>query len=158
LARIQAMGVPLEVLHQAGLGEEDSVRRDYAEAGVAARVAGFINEIAAAYCRTQFVISSAGALTLAELAAMGLPALLVPSSVVSSGHQHANAVTYAERVGGLWTSEDAWDPDALAASLAALLNDPAALHEQARRARAMARPNAAREVVEVSEALMAGSW
>jgi UDP-N-acetylglucosamine--N-acetylmuramyl-(pentapeptide) pyrophosphoryl-undecaprenol N-acetylglucosamine transferase len=158
LARIQSQGIPLDVVHQAGLGEEDPVRRAYAEAKVPARVEGFINGIAQTYRCAQFVISSAGALTLAELAAMGLPALLVPSSVVSAGHQHANAVAFAKSVGGLWVAENDWDPARLSESLGALLTNPAVLEEQARRTRALARPNAARDVIEVCESLMSGSW
>ena len=154
LARIQATGIALDVVHQAGLGAEESVGRDYAAAGIAARVEGFIHEIAAAYRCAQFVISSAGALTLAELAAMGLPALLVPSNAVSANHQHNNATSWAEAVGGLSISEDDWNAEKLATSLASLLNDPAALAEQSRRARALARPDAARAVINVCEALI----
>ncbi|MGH8225929.1 MAG: glycosyltransferase, partial [Gammaproteobacteria bacterium] len=110
-----------------------------------------------AYAWADFAIARAGALTLAELAAVGLPAVLVPFPAAVDDHQTANARVF-ESAGAAWLmAQTALDAD----SLAALLDRLAAsgregLVEMAERARRLARPDAAarvaRAVLEAAEA------
>jgi UDP-N-acetylglucosamine--N-acetylmuramyl-(pentapeptide) pyrophosphoryl-undecaprenol N-acetylglucosamine transferase len=145
---------PLEVWHQVGEHDPAPVRGAYERAGVAARVSDYIPDIATAYRFAHFVISNAGAVTLAELAATGLPSLQVPLAAAADDHQTANAMRFAQEGGGWWVAEREWDPDRLAIRLHALLCDPAAWLDAARRAHALATPAAARLIVADCEGLM----
>jgi len=122
-----------------------------------ARIEAFIVDMAAAYLEADFVITAAGALTLAELAMFGLPALLVPLAAAAMGHQVANAKVYAEQAGGAWVAEHDWDTEPLARRVAKTLSDFDVLNTQGQRLREMARPNAARILVEDCETLLAGA-
>jgi UDP-N-acetylglucosamine--N-acetylmuramyl-(pentapeptide) pyrophosphoryl-undecaprenol N-acetylglucosamine transferase len=155
LARVQELGVPITVRHQTGDGETERVKREYKRLGIDARIDAFIDDMAEAYCEAEFVIAAAGALTLAELAMFGLPALLVPLTAAAKGHQIANAKIYAAHAGGVWVPELGWDTEPLARRVASTLDDFDAMSAQAQRLRDMARPNAARTLVDECEALLA---
>jgi UDP-N-acetylglucosamine--N-acetylmuramyl-(pentapeptide) pyrophosphoryl-undecaprenol N-acetylglucosamine transferase len=158
LARVRALGVPLKVRHQSGDGETERVRLAYHRLELDAQVEAFIGDMAKAYFDADFVITAAGALTLAELALFGLPALLVPLTAAAKGHQIANAREYAERTGGAWVPEHAWDTEPLARRVASMLSESQdTLTAQAQRLREMATPHAARKLVEECQTLLAGT-
>lgn len=90
LARI-AGELPLEVRHQAGRHEVELTRGNYIRLGVAADVTAFIDDMAAAYDWADLVVCRAGALTVSELAAAGLPSILVPFPHAVDDHQTHNA-------------------------------------------------------------------
>jgi UDP-N-acetylglucosamine--N-acetylmuramyl-(pentapeptide) pyrophosphoryl-undecaprenol N-acetylglucosamine transferase len=156
LARIRELGVPVVVRHQTGDGEIERVRKAYQRLGFDARVEAFIDDMAQAYCQADFVITAAGALTLAELALFGLPALLVPLTAAAKGHQIANAKIYAQHSGGAWVPEGDWDTESLAKLVATSLADFDALSAQAQQLRQMATPDAAQVLVEECEAMLDG--
>lgn len=158
MAGIASRGVAIEVLHQSGMGAGETVRERYRRAGVSARVEEFVEDMAGAYAQTDFAVTSAGALTLAELAATGLPALIVPSNAVAGAHQHANAIAYAERTGNPWTAEERWNAGALADHIAQMLCNAPRLEELGRAAAATARPDAAMLVVRECERVMREKW
>ncbi|MGH8220713.1 MAG: undecaprenyldiphospho-muramoylpentapeptide beta-N-acetylglucosaminyltransferase [Steroidobacteraceae bacterium] len=83
--------LPIEVRHQAGSRWHEAAERSYAAAGVRAQVAAFIDDMAAAYAWADLVICRSGALTISELAATGLGAILVPFPAAVDDHQTANA-------------------------------------------------------------------
>ena len=157
LARVRDLAVPITVRHQTGEGETERVRQEYQRLKIDARIEVFIDDMAEAYLEADFVITAAGALTLAELAMFGLPALLVPLAAAAMGHQVANAKVYAERAGGAWVAEHDWDTEPLARRVAKTLGDFDVLNNQAQRLREMATPHAARILVEECEALLAGA-
>jgi UDP-N-acetylglucosamine--N-acetylmuramyl-(pentapeptide) pyrophosphoryl-undecaprenol N-acetylglucosamine transferase len=80
-----------EVRHQCGKRHLDAAQRNYRAAGVEARVAPFIDDMAEAYAWADLVLCRAGALTVAELAAAGMAAILVPYPYAVDDHQTANA-------------------------------------------------------------------
>lgn len=86
-----------EVHHQAGRGKDDATREAYRAQGVAAEVAAFIDDMAAAYAWADLVICRAGALTVAELAAAAKAALFVPFPHAVDDHQTANAAALVEQ-------------------------------------------------------------
>lgn len=86
-----------EVRHQAGRGKDDATREAYRTQGVAAEVAAFIDDMAAAYDWADLVICRAGALTVAELAAAAKAALFVPFPHAVDDHQTANAAALVEQ-------------------------------------------------------------
>jgi UDP-N-acetylglucosamine--N-acetylmuramyl-(pentapeptide) pyrophosphoryl-undecaprenol N-acetylglucosamine transferase len=158
LTAIKATGTEIDVRHQTGAGGSERVRRAYAEAQIPAQVEDFIGNMADAYACAHFAIASAGALTLSELSAAGLPALILPTSAVANSHQDANAMVYAGQTGSIWITEPEWDTQTLAARIGDLLRNPSALRDQSDRARAIARPDAAANVVAACEELMSGRW
>ncbi|MHB8765527.1 MAG: undecaprenyldiphospho-muramoylpentapeptide beta-N-acetylglucosaminyltransferase [Deferrisomatales bacterium] len=144
---VAALGRPVEVLHQAGRGKADAVTQAYRGLeGV--RVVEFIDDMASAYGWAQVVTARAGALTLAELAAAGRPAVLVPFPHSAGGHQEANARAAEARGAARCLTEPGLTPEGLAQTLAALLADPGRLSAMAAAAAASARVNAAREIVD----------
>ncbi len=160
LARVQQLGVPLDVCHQSGhaRGAVPRTAAAYDALGVSASVVPWIADIIGAYRSSDFAVSAAGALTLAELAIAGLPALVIPSPHVAGDHQTPNARAYADATGALWASPRAWHEETLAQRLAAVLGDPRLLTAHRHAAWAHARPDAARAIVAFCETVMAGRW
>jgi UDP-N-acetylglucosamine--N-acetylmuramyl-(pentapeptide) pyrophosphoryl-undecaprenol N-acetylglucosamine transferase len=121
---------------------------------VAAELAGFFPDMADRLARAHLVVARAGASTVAELTVAGRPSILVPLPGAIDDHQTANARALAE-AGGAWVfAQPAFTPDALAARLAGLLDDPAALAHAAAQARRQAHPDAAARLADAVEALI----
>ena len=156
LAGVRRLGVALEVIHQTGLEPPEPVARAYREAALEATVESFTADMAQVYALADFIVCAAGAGTLAEIAALGLPALIVPISMVADDHQVANARVFAQRSGATWASEGDWDEAALATGVARLLQDSAAWHRAASRMREAAGRDAASAVVSACTRLLAG--
>ena len=143
LARLQSNGTALEVRHQTGEKREDGVRQAYSEARIDADVQAYFPDISQAYGWADFVISAGGFGSLAEIAAVGLPALLVPTADVADDHQSANVRSFAQ-LSGAWTAgEDDWHPADLAQRIGALLLDRAAWTAASAALRSVAAPDAA---------------
>ncbi|MDT8409487.1 MAG: undecaprenyldiphospho-muramoylpentapeptide beta-N-acetylglucosaminyltransferase [Wenzhouxiangellaceae bacterium] len=144
LARLPAENRP-ETRHQAGAQVQSAID-NYKKAGVEAQVAEFVDDMAEAWAWADFAICRAGALTIAELAAAGVPAILVPLPAAVDDHQTANA-RFLEQAGGAWLMRQAgFGPAALAGRLADLTRTE--LVDMAVRARACARPDAAEQVAQ----------
>jgi UDP-N-acetylglucosamine--N-acetylmuramyl-(pentapeptide) pyrophosphoryl-undecaprenol N-acetylglucosamine transferase len=158
LNRIARLGVALEVRHQTGESDSATVTQAYRNAGIPASVDSFISDIADTYQWADFAITSAGALTLAELAASGIPALLIPLKGSAGDHQIANAKSFAASTGGWWVSEGAWDSSVLAERIASLLRGVEEWESASKRVREFATPDAARVLVADCEELMSGRW
>ncbi len=142
-----------EVWHQAGGKLFELARSAYAEAGVAARVEPFIDDMAAAYAWADLVLCRAGALTVSELAAAGVASILVPFPHAVDDHQTANARVLERAGAALLLPQSELVPERLATELARLLVDRVRLAAMAQAARAQARPEAAREVAALCLAL-----
>lgn len=138
-----------EVRHQCGARHAEAAAAAYDRAGVAAQVEPFIDDMAAAYAWADLVICRAGALTLAELAAVGLGAVLVPYPHAIDDHQRANAEVLVAAGAATILLEDQLDAAHLAAILEPLLADSALRLRMAQAARALARPDAAGRIAEV---------
>jgi UDP-N-acetylglucosamine--N-acetylmuramyl-(pentapeptide) pyrophosphoryl-undecaprenol N-acetylglucosamine transferase len=137
------------IKHQAGKGKQNACREAYQQSGVEADVVEFIDDMKTAYEQADLVIARAGALTLAELAAVGIGAILIPYPHAADDHQMANA-RYFERAGAAEViAQSALTDDKLAASIERLMRDaPRRLH-MAEAARQLALPDAARAVADV---------
>ena len=143
-----------DVFHQTGAADRDRVADAYARAGFRAEVVDFEPDLPRRYRWADLAVCRAGALTVAELALAGLPALLVPYPYAADDHQRANART-REAAGAARVLDPAgFGGKVLVAELAALLERPEALLEMGRRARALARPDAAQRVVAACRALV----
>lgn len=131
----------VDIWHQAGRGLE-TAQRAYVEHGLEARVDAFVNDMAGAYEWADFVICRAGALTIAELAAAGLGAILVPFPYAIDDHQSRNAESLASHGAGIVIPEHEFTPERLAGELGALLAQPDRLADMGARARELALPGA----------------
>jgi len=132
----------LHVTQQARAEDVERVRQSYAAAGVAAEIAPFFSDLPSIMATSHLVIGRAGASTVAELAVIGRPAILVPLPHALDNDQLLNATSLA-RAGGAWVIEQtALAPERLAGEIARLVADPAALVAAATAARSTGRPDA----------------
>ncbi|MHB1186173.1 undecaprenyldiphospho-muramoylpentapeptide beta-N-acetylglucosaminyltransferase [Thiobacillus sp.] len=140
-----------QVVHQSGRQHLDALRAHYAAAGVDAEVRDYIEDMAAAYRDCDFAICRAGAMTVAELACAGVPAVLVPFPFAVDDHQTGNAEFLSE-AGAAWLMQQ---KDLSAEKLATLIGglDRATLSVMANKARALAKPDATARVADMCEAL-----
>lgn len=140
-------GIEVEVWHQAG-ADVEAARANYAQAPCELRLEAFIEDMTAAYAWADLVICRAGALTIAELTAAGVGAVLVPYPYAADDHQQKNAASFAANGAGLVIAESELDKQQLAAAIADILGDPEVPLRMAELARAQARPRAAIELAE----------
>ena len=145
----------VEVAHQSGAADRERVAGAYADAGVRADVFAFDAEMPARYAWADLALCRAGAITVAELALAGLPALLVPYPYAADDHQAANARELADAGAARVLDPGRFDAAALLAALTPLLADPVSLVEMGRRAATRARPRAAEEIADDCRALAA---
>jgi UDP-N-acetylglucosamine--N-acetylmuramyl-(pentapeptide) pyrophosphoryl-undecaprenol N-acetylglucosamine transferase len=139
------------VVHQSGRQHLDILRANYAAAGVEADVRDYIEDMAAAYQACDFAICRAGAMTVAELACAGVPAVLVPFPFAVDDHQTGNA-EFLSQSGAAWLVQQ---EDLTADKLAALIGglDRTTLAAMSDKARALAKPDATQQVADICEAL-----
>ena len=141
------------VTHQTGGAHLDSVQAAYAEVGVAAQVLPFIDDMAAQLAACDLIVCRAGAVTVSELCAAGVPSVLVPLIVSTTSHQRDNAQWLAEQGGAIHLPQAELSPRKLADLLTGLSRG--SLLDMATRARALARPKAAARVADQIEGLVA---
>ncbi len=135
-----------QVTHQTGARHVDSVERAYAAAGVVARIAPFIEDMATALAEADLVICRSGAMTVAELAAAGIAAILVPFPRAVDDHQTANARFLADRGAAILIPQAQLAAPGLAQLLIGFTREK--LLEMAHKARALGKPDATRLVAE----------
>lgn len=131
-----------EVWHQTGKQQCEQTEYAYRQLGTPAKVAAFIDDMAAAYAWADVVICRAGAMTISELCAVGLAAILVPYPHAADDHQTANARFLAERDAAILVPEVEFNPRRLAELLQGFAGARDALKRMAQNARACAMPDA----------------
>lgn len=135
------------VVHQSGHQHLDALQRAYSDARVEARVDAFIEDMAGAYAEADVVICRAGATTIAELAAAGIAAVLIPFPHAVDDHQRANARFLADAGAGVLLPQSELTPRRLADLLLGFTRER--LLAMAVKARALGKPDAARAVAQV---------
>jgi UDP-N-acetylglucosamine--N-acetylmuramyl-(pentapeptide) pyrophosphoryl-undecaprenol N-acetylglucosamine transferase len=138
-----APGARPQVRHQAGERTLEAARAAYAAAGVEAEVTPFIVDMAEAYGWADLVVCRSGALTVSELAAAGLPAVLVPFPHAVDDHQVGNGRYLSDAGAARLIIQRDLTPDGLAQILAELIGDPRKRLAMAEAARAKAKTDAA---------------
>jgi UDP-N-acetylglucosamine--N-acetylmuramyl-(pentapeptide) pyrophosphoryl-undecaprenol N-acetylglucosamine transferase len=139
----------VEVRHQCGEKLREEAERAYGDAQIAASVEPFIADMAAAYAWADLVVCRAGALTLAELCAVGVGSLLVPFPQAVDDHQTRNAEYLVERGAALLLPQGESLADDLRQALSVLAADPARRLAMAEAARRLAKPDAAEHVADI---------
>ena len=151
LALLDEAARPL-VAHQTGNAHIAAVTEAYEQAGVHAEVVPFIDNMAQYLAHCDLMICRAGAITVSELCAAGVPALLVPLIVSTTSHQRDNAEYMAQHAAAIHVPQAELTADGLAQLLRSL--DRPALLAMAEKARALSKPHAAQRVADEIEGAM----
>jgi len=138
-----------EVRHQAGARGIDAARAAYLKFGVEAQVLPFIEDMAAAYAWADLALCRAGAMTIAELQAAGLGALMVPFPGAVDDHQTKNAEAMVRAGAGRILQERDMTPDSLCNGIAELTSDRPRMLKMAEAARAVRNIDAASRLAEL---------
>ncbi len=143
------------VVHQSGRQHFELTQEAYKEADVAVDVVAFVDDMAAAYAEADLVICRAGALTVCELSAAGLGAILIPYPHAIDDHQTENGRWLVDNNAALMIQQKDLKAEALAALLEELLPNKQRLVAMAVAARALALPDAVNTVADVCTEVMA---
>ena len=147
----------LTLVHQTGERDLAEVRAAYARAGVTVRAEAFLDPVADEMKSADVVVGRAGATTLAELAAAGTPAVLVPLPTAADDHQRRNAEAVGRAGAALVLLQADMTPARLVDTVASLASDPVRLARMSEAMRTLARPDAAAVIADRVLALAAGS-
>jgi UDP-N-acetylglucosamine--N-acetylmuramyl-(pentapeptide) pyrophosphoryl-undecaprenol N-acetylglucosamine transferase len=155
LNRILARDAPtlqslqIELIHQTGELEFAAAQKRYYKLPRGFKVVAFLPKMWEELAWADLVICRAGAMTVAELGAAGRPAILVPLASSTEGHQQANARAVSGAKGGVIMREDELEAGRLAATVEALLSDRSRLVKMGENARKLARPQAAKQLIDL---------
>ena len=138
----------LAITHQTGERDLEMVRDGYRNAGLEARVEPFLYAMDREMKEAALVVSRAGATTVAELMAAGRPSILIPLPTATDDHQRKNAQAVVARGGAQMVEQKELSGERLAVEITALAADAAGRRRMGDAARALARPDAARAIVE----------
>jgi UDP-N-acetylglucosamine--N-acetylmuramyl-(pentapeptide) pyrophosphoryl-undecaprenol N-acetylglucosamine transferase len=142
------------IVHQTGSGDEARMRTRYLELGLstegeaAITLRAFIDDMPAALAHAALVVGRAGALTLAELAMTGRPAILIPLPTAAADHQTSNAAEFQRAGAAVVANQATTTPESLAHLIADLLADRARLAAMGSAMAALGRPAATRDIVD----------
>lgn len=143
----------LGVAHQARTEDREAVVAEYAKAGIDADIRRFFDDVPDRLAAAQLVISRAGASSIADIAAIGRPSILIPLAAAKRDEQTANARGLADAGAAVVLRESDLTPERLTAEVGAILTDPARASAMAAAALAQGRPDAARRLADLVEEL-----
>lgn len=153
IAALRQLDSGVDVTHQTGANDLERVRTAYERAGRQARIEPYLPDMPDEYARCHIVVSRAGATTCAELAAAGRGAILVPLTLAGA-HQRHNAEALARAGAAEMIPEPALTGETLAAMLNDLAKHPRRYVAMGRAARARARPDATKQIVDKLDELI----
>ncbi|WP_456388688.1 undecaprenyldiphospho-muramoylpentapeptide beta-N-acetylglucosaminyltransferase [Profundibacter sp.] len=143
----------LRISHQARDEDHNRVDTFYASHGISAEVKPFFNDVPRRMSEAQLVISRAGASSVADIAVIGRPSILIPYAYATGDHQTANARGLVNANAAILIPESQLDADTLAAQILAVFDDPSAANQMAQAALSCGRPDATERLVEMVETL-----
>ncbi|WP_292757353.1 undecaprenyldiphospho-muramoylpentapeptide beta-N-acetylglucosaminyltransferase [Methylophaga sp. UBA2689] len=139
----------VNVIHQCGEKHLADCQLAYEQAGVSGKVTQFIDDMAKAYSEADLIICRAGALTVAEVAATGIAAILVPYPYAVDDHQTHNAQALKDAGAALLIADSALNAEDLAAVIRPLLENRKQLEQMAIQARTLANPGTAIQIADI---------
>jgi UDP-N-acetylglucosamine--N-acetylmuramyl-(pentapeptide) pyrophosphoryl-undecaprenol N-acetylglucosamine transferase len=148
-------GSPVRIIHQSGsrveAGEAEHLRLalEFAATGLNGEVLPFLPDMAARFAEADLIVGRAGAGSVAEIAAAGMPALLVPLPFAADDHQRKNAEALVEAGAAIMTLDNQMNGACLFEHVERLRKEPGVLEEMRRRVRRFAKPGAAERAAEV---------
>jgi len=145
----------LQIIHVTGKSQVDAVRQAYAAKGAKAVVLDFVSDMDSLYSAADLVVSRAGAMAIAELAAFATPSVLVPIARSSGDHQRENAKAVAKGGGAILIEERDGLPRGLAPILDRLVERDRLFDDMKAKLASLARPAAAEMILTDLEKLVA---
>jgi UDP-N-acetylglucosamine--N-acetylmuramyl-(pentapeptide) pyrophosphoryl-undecaprenol N-acetylglucosamine transferase len=146
---------PVRLIHQTGSADCAALAKRFAESGIEGRVVPYIEDMPAAFASADLVIAQAGAGSLAELAAAGKPAVVVPLPDATDEHQLRNAEAFSKAGAARLVLDHEMDGGRLFEEVSKLSSQPAVLKRMGDQARKFSHPEAARQAAEIVEACLA---
>jgi UDP-N-acetylglucosamine--N-acetylmuramyl-(pentapeptide) pyrophosphoryl-undecaprenol N-acetylglucosamine transferase len=154
--RLAARKNELSIVHQTGERDYNAVRTAYARREYPAEVVPFLTNMAERFAWADLIVCRAGAITAAEIAASGRAAIFIPFGHATDSHQLRNAQEMARAGAGRVIPEPDLTPERLSSEIFSLLDQPGEIERQSCAARSLARPNAARDIVDIIEDVARG--
>jgi UDP-N-acetylglucosamine--N-acetylmuramyl-(pentapeptide) pyrophosphoryl-undecaprenol N-acetylglucosamine transferase len=151
--RLAARKNELMIVHQTGERDYNAVRTAYARREYDAEVVPFLTNMAERFAWADVIVCRAGAITAAELAAAGRPAIFIPFGAATDSHQLCNAQEMAKAGAGRVIPEPELTAERLCSQIFSLLDQPQEIERMSTAARRLARPKAAHEIVDSIEAM-----
>jgi UDP-N-acetylglucosamine--N-acetylmuramyl-(pentapeptide) pyrophosphoryl-undecaprenol N-acetylglucosamine transferase len=152
LPTLQAARQPLCFVHQTGVRDFEAVRVAYARREIRAEVQPFFHDMPARMAAADLVVCRAGAITVAELAAAGRAAVLIPYPQAADQHQLRNAEAFAAAGAARVLVQSELTGERLAREILGLLEQPERLRAMEQAARRLAVPDAAMRIADLIEA------
>ena len=149
--RLAIRKTELSIVHQTGERDYNAVRTAYARREINAEVVPFLTNMAERFAWADIIVCRAGAITAAEIAAAGRAAIFIPFGAATDSHQLRNAQEMQRAGAGRLITENELTAERLANEVFSLLDQPDHIEKQAQAARALARPNATCDIVNLIE-------
>ena len=149
--RLAARKSELAIVHQTGERDYNAVRTAYARREINAEVVPFLTDMAERFAWADVIVCRAGAITAAEIAAAGRAAIFIPFGRATDSHQLRNAQEMTRAGAGRLISEVELTAERLTAEIFLLLDQPQEIEKLSTAARRLARPGAARDIVNLIE-------
>ena len=146
----------LTVAHQARPSDHDAVVNAYQDFGIAATVQPFFEDVPERMAQAQLVISRSGASSVADIAAIGRPSVLIPLAIAKRNEQEANARGLVEAGGAIMLKEREFTPESLSSTVAAILSEPDLASQMAEAALSQGHPDAADRLGDLVEKIASG--
>jgi UDP-N-acetylglucosamine--N-acetylmuramyl-(pentapeptide) pyrophosphoryl-undecaprenol N-acetylglucosamine transferase len=143
---------PVRFIHQSGAADCETLAKKFAESGMQGQVVPYIDDMPAAFASADLAVARAGAGALAELAAAGKPAILVPLPGATDEHQLRNAEAFSKAGAARVVLDSEMDGGRLFEEISKLSSQPSALKRMGEQARKFSHPEAARQAAEIVEA------
>ena len=141
----------MRIVHQTGERDYNEVSAAYARNGMDVEVAPFLTNMAERFAWADMIVCRSGAITVAEVAAAGRAAIFIPFGAATDSHQLRNAQEMTKAGAGRLIAEPELTPERLAKETFTLLDRPTEIEALAAKARGLAHPQAAREIVNLIE-------
>jgi UDP-N-acetylglucosamine--N-acetylmuramyl-(pentapeptide) pyrophosphoryl-undecaprenol N-acetylglucosamine transferase len=141
----------LRVVHQTGEHDYNEVKAAYARCDFSVEVAPFLGNMSERFAWADLIVCRAGAITAAEVAAAGRAAIFIPFGRATDSHQLRNAQEMTDAGAGRVITEPELTAERLTLEIFSLLDQPREIETMARKARGMAYPDAARDIVNLIE-------
>ena len=149
LPQIKTAIPDIQFLHLTGANDAAKVQQAYAQQGVSALVFPFLAEMNLALAAADLAVSRSGASSLAELAAMAVPSILVPFPAATDDHQRHNASAYERTGAAIICDQKGTTPAAFATQVVRVLQEPGVSEAMRKQAAQWHRPQAARQIAEI---------
>jgi UDP-N-acetylglucosamine--N-acetylmuramyl-(pentapeptide) pyrophosphoryl-undecaprenol N-acetylglucosamine transferase len=141
----------LFIVHQSGERDYNEVRSAYEQREFPAEVLPFIENMAERFAQADLIVCRSGAITVAEISAAGRAAIFIPFGASTDAHQTRNAEAMQNTGAARLLPQGELSPERLTAEIFPFLDEPQRLAEMETRARALARPRAVEDIVDLLE-------